>query len=68
MHPAARRLLTAIDALPAEEVYKEGLRARFGLSDGEPRLLQEVVAQFGLEPEMMKKLERQVLRQLRDPQ
>jgi len=40
---------------------------RFGLSDGDPRTLQEIAAEFGLSRERIRQIEREVLRKLRHP-
>ena len=43
------------------------LQLRFGLTDGQPRTLEEVGARLGLSREMTRKLEREALARLRQP-
>jgi RNA polymerase primary sigma factor len=43
------------------------LQLRFGLTDGQPRTLEEVGARLGISREMTRKLEREALARLRQP-
>lgn len=51
--------------LPSRE--RRIIDLRFGLSDGDPRTLQEIAAEFGLSRERIRQIEGEVLRKLRHP-
>jgi RNA polymerase primary sigma factor len=53
------------DLLPREAQI---LRLRFGLEDGIPQTLEQVGKALGLSRERIRQIERQALRQLRQPQ
>lgn len=58
-------LESALEPLTPKE--KAILIFRFGLIDGQPRLLKEVAQEFGLEYPLIRRLEGQALRKLRRP-
>jgi len=51
--------------LPSRE--RQIIDLRFGLSDGDPRTLQEIAEEFGLSRERIRQIEGEVLRKLRHP-
>ncbi|MFQ5886971.1 MAG: sigma-70 family RNA polymerase sigma factor [Anaerolineae bacterium] len=51
--------------LPSRE--RRIIDLRFGLSDGDPRTLQEIAEEFGLSRERIRQIEGEVLRKLRHP-
>ncbi|MCO1578475.1 sigma-70 family RNA polymerase sigma factor [Crossiella sp. SN42] len=61
----ARELRSLIDTLPPREAMI--ITLRYGLHDGRPHTLQEVADQVGLTRERIRQLEKQALRQLREP-
>ncbi|MFI9010029.1 RNA polymerase sigma factor RpoD/SigA [Actinosynnema sp. NPDC053489] len=59
-------LKALVGSLPARQALI--MTRRYGLDDGRPRTLQEVSAEIGLTRERIRQLEKDALRQLRDPQ
>jgi RNA polymerase primary sigma factor len=59
------QLYAALQKLPARE--RRIIDLRFGLTDGDPRTLQEIAEEFDLSRERIRQIEGEVLRKLRHP-
>ena len=59
------QLYDALQQLPLRE--RRIIDLRFGLTDGDPRTLQEIAEEFGLSRERIRQIEGEVLRKLRHP-
>ena len=59
------QLYDALDKLPLRE--RRIIDLRFGLTDGDPRTLQEIAEEFNLSRERIRQIEGEVLRKLRHP-
>jgi RNA polymerase primary sigma factor len=62
---ARRELATALSTLHERE--RSVLELRYGLTDGEPRTLEEIGALYGVTRERIRQIEKKTLAKLRHP-
>ncbi|MGW3472069.1 sigma-70 family RNA polymerase sigma factor [Saccharopolyspora sp. NPDC000995] len=65
-HELAREIRILVDTLPPRESLI--LSLRYGLQTGQPATVQEVAARVGLSADRVRQLEKQALKELRDPE